>query len=108
MNSRAGNGLEYYTEFTREVLAEIDSEEQLLHRLEQAPTRIWGLSLATILSVLMVALVLMDNELVYLWFIVGLLLYSYSFVILLIPTTTERIRPESSARTFRCFASRSG
>ena len=36
----------------------------------------------------------MQNSLFIVWLIIAILLYSYNFLILLIPTTTQRIRPE--------------
>ena len=43
---------------------------------------------------MVIVLIFMQNSIFVVWLIVAILLYSYNFIIMLIPTTTERIRPD--------------
>ncbi len=68
---------------------EIKREEGLIQRVEQ---RSKGQALGTVLACAFIifgaALIYLNPSILLLWLIVGILLYSYNFVILLIPTTT--------------------
>ena len=55
---------------------------------------------------LVVALIFVLNSILIVWLIIAVLLYSYNFVILLIPTTTERISPAD--RDIAPISTRSG
>jgi len=73
---------------------EIEFERDLLQRLT---ARQRGTLLSNILVIvligLMIAAILVQPYVFLLWIFVGFLIYSYNFIIILIPTTTTRIRP---------------
>lgn len=77
-----------------EVSEEIVFEESLLRRLK-APRRQERLvhTIVAALVALIVAAMLEQPYVFLVWIFVGSLVYSYNFIILLIPTTTARIRP---------------
>jgi hypothetical protein len=81
--------------FRKEVTDEVVCEEAMLQKLNKL-RRYDGLGhlLALSLTATMLALILLRHYVFLLWLIVGILLYSYNFIIILIPTTTKRIRPE--------------
>ena len=96
---KASDGTDLTTEniaaFRKEVEDEIASEETMLQKLSVSHRPDYqGHLLAVILIAITVVLILQQSHVFLLWLIVGLLLYSYNFVIILIPTTTKRIRPE--------------
>ena len=94
------NGGEGADELQREVRGEIAFEERLL-RLLKAPRR-WGLLAHAIVVVLiaMMIVAMLEQPYVFLvWLFVGFLVYSYNFIIFLIPTTTTRIRPGERGET---------
>lgn len=81
--------------FRNEVAEEVAIEEALLSRLRSGRGR------SAISNVIVIALIVASMILIFLqtyvlmvWLIVAILLYSYNFIIILIPTTTKRIRPE--------------
>jgi hypothetical protein len=81
--------------FRKEVADEIASEETMLQKMNSSHRPDYqGHLLAVILIAITTVLVLLQSHVFLLWLIVGLLLYSYNFVIILIPTTTKRARPE--------------
>jgi len=68
---------------------EIKREEGLVRRVkERSKGQALGTVLACAFIVLGAALIYLKPSILLLWLIVGILLYSYNFVILLIPTTT--------------------
>jgi hypothetical protein len=81
--------------FRQEVAAEVSCEEEMLLKLQQ-PQRHdkYGHLVSFVLTSLVIVLIFIQNSVFILWLIIAVLLYSYNFVIMLIPTTTERIRPE--------------
>jgi hypothetical protein len=81
--------------FRDEVLTEISCEQGMLQKLQEPRSHDkYGHLLSIALTAMMIVLIFMQNSLFVVWLIVAILLYSYNFIILLIPTTTERIRPE--------------
>lgn len=77
-----------------EVMEEITFEERLLRRLKAPRQRelLIHLIVATLIVLMIVAM--LEQPYVFLvWIFVGFLVYSYNFIILLIPTTTAHIRP---------------
>lgn len=81
--------------FRQEVSAEVACEEEMLRKLQQPRGHDkYGHLASFVLTSLVVLLIFMQNSVFILWLIIAVLLYSYNFVIMLIPTTTERIRPE--------------
>ena len=83
------------TSFKKEVSAEIASEERMLRNL-QTPTSNdkYGHLISAVLIVLMAFLIFRQNSVFILWLIIGILLYSYNYIIFFIPTTVESIRPD--------------
>jgi hypothetical protein len=81
--------------FRKEVAAEVACEEEMLQKLkEPVSNEKYGHLASFILTSLVIVLIFMQNSIFILWLIIAILLYSYNFVIMLIPTTTERIRPD--------------
>jgi len=81
--------------FRNEVTAEVTCEEEMLLRLQEPRSHDrYGHILSFVLTSLVIVLIFMRNELFILWLIIAILLYSYNFLIMLVPTTTERIRPD--------------
>jgi hypothetical protein len=77
------------TAFRKEVEDEIKREEGLILKVK---SRSKGQGLGTILAcafiVIAAVLIYLKPSVLLLWLVIGILLYSYNFVILLIPTTT--------------------
>lgn len=77
------------TAFRKEVEDEIKREEELILRIKK---RAKGQTLSTLFACVFifiaVALIFYKPSVLILWLIVGILLYSYNFIILVIPTTT--------------------
>jgi hypothetical protein len=95
LSGNAMNFGEDVAAFRQEVLKEISCEESMLKKLrEPRPHDLYGHVLAIALASLVMALIFVQNSIFIVWLIVAILLYSYNFIIMLIPTTTERIRPE--------------
>ena len=68
---------------------EIKREEGLVERVKKrSKGQVLGTLLASVFIVVGAALIYLKPSTLFLWLIVGILLYSYNFVILLIPTTT--------------------
>lgn len=81
--------------FRQEVAEEISCEEDMLQKLQEPrPHEKFGHALSFGLTSLIIVLIFLQNSVFILWLIIAILLYSYNFIILLIPTTTERIRPD--------------
>ncbi|OPY34267.1 MAG: hypothetical protein A4E32_00539 [Methanomassiliicoccales archaeon PtaU1.Bin124] len=83
--------------FREEVGRELAEEDALLFKVRQP--RKWsmqGHALALVLLALSASAIYLDEHILYAWMIIGLLLYSYNFLILLIPTTTDRSRPKET------------
>jgi hypothetical protein len=81
--------------FRQEVAAEVDCEEEMLRKLQEPRSNEkYGHLASFILTSLVIVLIFFQNSIFILWLIIAILLYSYNFVIMLIPTTTERIRPD--------------
>lgn len=81
-------------ELEREVKEEVLFEELLLRRLN-TPRRRGPLThaIVVVLIAMMIVAMLVQPYVFLLWLFVGFLVYSYNFIILLIPTTTTCIRP---------------
>lgn len=76
--------------FRQEVSEEIAREETLLKRVNEPPfNHKVGHALVLLAITVGVVMIFMDPERLWDWLFVGLLLYSYNFLILLIPTTTR-------------------
>ena len=81
--------------FRQEVDAEISCEEGMLLKLQGPRTHEkYGHMVSFGLTALIIFLIFNQNSVFILWLIIAILLYSYNFLIMLIPTTTERIRPD--------------
>lgn len=93
-NGQGADESSEYTDLKREVQEEIGSEEAILERLTR-PRRgdNVGHLLTLVLMTGLVALVFIQNDTFFLCLIAALLIYSFNFVLILIPSTTERIRP---------------
>lgn len=80
--------------FRIEVTQEIDEEKKLLDSLTGPHGReAWGHALAIALLAASASAIYLYPDLLYTWLLIGLLLYSYNFIILLLPTTTDHARP---------------
>ena len=81
--------------FRDEVHAEISCEEEMLKKLQEPRTHDkYGHLLSFLLTSIIIVLIFMQNSIFIVWLIIAILLYSYNFLLMLIPTTTERIRPD--------------
>ncbi len=81
--------------FRQEVAAEVACEEEMLQKLQEPRSHDkYGHMASFALTSLVIAFIFLENSVFLLWLIVAILLYSYNFVIMLIPTTTERIRSD--------------
>ena len=81
--------------FRDEVLTEISCEQGMLQKLQEPrPHDKYGHLISFALTAIIIVLIFNQNSIFVVWLIVAILLYSYNFIIMLIPTTTERIRPE--------------
>jgi hypothetical protein len=77
------------TTFRKEVENEIKREEGLILRVKsKSKGQTLGTLLACVFILIGVELIFLKPSLLLLWLVVGILLYSYNFIILLIPTTT--------------------
>jgi Ca2+/Na+ antiporter len=93
----AANFGEGVAAFRKEVAAEVSCEEAMLLKLQEPRSNEKYGHLASFgLTSLVIVLIFLQNSVFILWLIIAILLYSYNFVIMLIPTTTERIRPEDN------------
>ncbi len=76
--------------FRAEAARKVAEDREMVKRLEQNPP---GFLLATGISVLLLFivcyLIYIFPAMIFVWLVSGILLYSYNFIILLIPTTTE-------------------
>ncbi len=83
--------------FRKDVTEEIASEEKFLKKLQERVRGEYVFHVVSIaLLVLMAVWIFMDNSIFYTWLIVGILLYSYNWLIFFLPTTTRDIRPEDA------------
>jgi hypothetical protein len=83
--------LEEVLEFRQEVADEIDREEALVEKIKRRPIYYDIFHPLAYAVIVFMFLVMLYNPAALLpWVLVGLLLYSYNFVILLIPTTTSK------------------
>ena len=83
--------------FRKEVTDEIASEEQMLQKLQEPiPSQVYFHILSIGLIALMAALIFLQNSIFFTYLIVGILLYSYNWLIFFLPTTTESVRPEDA------------
>jgi hypothetical protein len=81
--------------FKREVANEIASREDKLRKIQEHKTGgVLGQLIALGLISLMIYLIFQQYSVFILWLIIAILLYSYNFFILFIPTTTGIIRPD--------------
>jgi hypothetical protein len=95
MCGNTANFEECMAAFRKEVAAEVACEEEMLQKLkEPRSNEKYGHLASFVLTSLVIVLIFMQNSIFILWLIIAILLYSYNFVIMLIPTTTERIRPD--------------
>jgi len=80
--------------FRIEVAQELEEERRLLDKLTSPHNReAWGHTIAIVLLAASVSAIYFYPDLLYTWLLVGLLLYSYNFIILMLPTTTDHSRP---------------
>ena len=77
------------TEFRKEVENEIKREEDLILKVKsRSKGQITATLFVCVLIIIGAGLIYYKPTVLFLWLVVGILLYSYNFVILLIPTTT--------------------
>lgn len=83
--------------FQREVRRELREEEVLLSKVKEPLhlVRFWTVVAIVLLAAAAIAIYLQPNIL-YLWVLVGILLYSYNFIIHLFPTTVVKARPNET------------
>ena len=80
--------------FRREVEEEVSCEQGMLQKLQEPRSNDkYGHIISFFLASMMIFLIFVQNSLFIVWLIIAILLYSYNFLIFLIPTTTQRIRP---------------
>lgn len=80
--------------FRIEVVQELEEEQKLLDRLTGPHDREnWGHTIAVVLLAASVSAIYLYPDLLYTWLLVALLLYSYNFIIIMLPTTTDHARP---------------
>lgn len=81
-------------ELRREVREEIVFEKQLLRRLKAHHRRELIAHATVVVLIALMVIAMLEQPYVFLvWLFVGFLVYSYNFIMLLIPTTTTHIRP---------------
>jgi hypothetical protein len=99
MPSEPTTASEDISAFFQEASAEKDQQEGMLVKVRsEGAHQLLRSVLPLILLVLVSAIIILKPETLLIWLIVGLLLYSYNFLILLLPTTTERSRPKEKAK----------
>lgn len=83
--------------FRDEVVKQREEETSLLGKLsEPVPQAKQGDAVVIFIIIISVALMLLIPITILIWLVVGILLYSYNFIILLLPTTVEKFRPEET------------
>ncbi|MCX6653275.1 MAG: hypothetical protein NT137_08015 [Methanomassiliicoccales archaeon] len=77
--------------FRKEVAERIAREEAMLTKVSRPPRGFYLASIVTFaLLTIMICFFLLDPPILLIWLVIGILLYSYNFIILLIPTTTSK------------------
>ena len=83
--------------FRKLVTEEIAIEEEMLRKLQKPiASKNYFHVISIALMALMAALIFLRNSVYFIWLIIGILLYSYNWIIYFIPTTTVSIRPEDA------------
>jgi hypothetical protein len=83
--------------FRDDVVKQREEEISLLGRLSRpVPHAKRGDAIVILMLAFSIALMLAVPITILIWLVVGILLYSYNFIILLLPTTVERSRPEET------------
>ena len=82
-------------EFRDMVALQRQEEEALFNLLSNRPphARSWDI-ISVVLLIISAFLMLLEPAALLLWLVVGILLYSYNFIIILLPTTRVKSRPE--------------
>jgi hypothetical protein len=81
--------------FSLEATAELSQQQDLLSKIKAEITHRYRKTLLPLTLMLATSLVIVYHpKALFIWFIVGLFLYSYNFVILLMPTTSVSARPK--------------
>lgn len=76
--------------FRQVVVDQIDHEETVLRKVETLKGNVLMLNIiVTILLAISIVLILMDEALFYLWLIAAILIYSYNFIVMFVPTTSK-------------------
>jgi len=84
--------------FFQEVSEELAQQEELLKRVQvKGDHRLIRSIISLVLLTVISAVIITRPGSLHIWLIVALLLYSYNFVILLLPTTTGKTRPRKKA-----------
>ena len=95
LRGKPANLGEDLSSFRQEVANEISSREGKLHKIQEHRTGgVLGHLVALGLISIIIFLIFQQYSVFILWLIIAILLYSYNFVILLVPTTTGIIRPD--------------
>jgi membrane protein implicated in regulation of membrane protease activity len=77
--------------FKEEVRKELRAEEEFLDQVQRPLPNAWkGHMVAVVLLAVSAVMILLDPHVIYIWALVALLLYSYNFLILLLPTTSNK------------------
>lgn len=88
--------------FSLETSTELSQQQDLLEKLKGEGVHRFRKTLMPLALMLLVSLlIVLYPKALILWFIVGLFLYSYNFILLLMPTTSERARPKEKGSTTR-------
>ncbi|MCG7845102.1 MAG: hypothetical protein MIO90_06705 [Methanomassiliicoccales archaeon] len=85
--------------FFQEATDELAQQESLLVKVvEESAHQLQRSVLPLVMLVLVSGIIIIRPEALLIWLIVGLLLYSYNYIILFLPTTTVRTRPKKKAQ----------
>jgi hypothetical protein len=82
-------------DFRDEVIRQREEEDSLSRLLSTRPpyARLWDV-ISIMLLISSAILMILEPQALFLWLVVGILLYSYNFIIILLPTTRKKLRPE--------------
>jgi len=93
--------------FSIEATAELSQQQDLLSKVKTEITHQYRKTLLPLALLLVTSVIIIFYpKALFIWFIVGLFLYSYNFVILLLPTTSVSARPKKQRSPERDGADR--
>lgn len=95
LRGKPANLGEDLSSFRQEVANEISSRKDKLRKIQEHRTEsVLGHLVSLGLISMMIFLIFQQYSVFILWLIIAIVLYSYNFIILLVPTTTGIIRPD--------------